>query len=151
VPNGQVTIGLDGSITLPAPARSSSGLPYLSDFETLSLNAQGQETHSACAAKSNPVIYLDCHQNAELHRRHRLHDHVPLRAARVRDLHIAISMQEGVLWTRNPVDLDSECHTCVRQNMPLPITIRMHIPQVMIGDPVYDLFQNTRIENGYVQ
>jgi len=45
-------------------------------------------------------------------------------------------MQEGVLWSRIPSTLDSECHTCVRQNMPLPLTIRMHIPQVTIGDPV---------------
>jgi hypothetical protein len=48
----------------------------------------------------------------------------------------ATQIQNGVLWTRLASTLDSECHSCIRQNMPLPITIRMHIPQVTVGEPV---------------
>jgi len=136
VPNGQVTIGLDGSITLPAAGGVVQvGLPYLSDFETLSLNAQGQET-IRMRAKSNPVIYLDCTETRNFIAGTDFTTMYPSEQRAFETYTSPISMQEGVLWTRIPSTLDSECHTCVRQNMPLPITIRMHIPQVMIGDPV---------------
>lgn len=135
-PNGQVTVALDGSITLPAAGGVVQiGLPYLSDFETLSLNAQGQET-IRMRAKSNPVIYLDCTETRNFIAGTDFVTMYPSEQRAFETYTSPINLQEGVLWTRIPSTLDSECHTCVRQNMPLPITIRMHIPQVMIGDPV---------------
>ena len=46
------------------------------------------------------------------------------------------ALQYGVLWSRIASTLDAECHTCIRQNMPLPISIRANIPQVTIGEPI---------------
>jgi hypothetical protein len=136
VPNGQVTIALDGSITLPAAGGVVQiGLPYLSDFETLSLNAQGQET-IRMRAKSNPVIYLDCTETRNFIAGTDFVTMYPSEQRAFETYTSPINLQEGVLWTRIPSTLDAECHTCVRQNMPLPITIRMHIPQVTIGAPV---------------
>lgn len=135
-PNGLLNVALDGSVTLPsAGGVVQLGLNYLSDFETLALNSQGQET-IRMRAKSNPVIYLDCTETRNFIAGTDFTTMYPSVERAFETYTSPINMQEGVLWTRVPSTLDSECHTCIRQNMPLPITIRMHIPQVTIGDPV---------------
>lgn len=87
-------------------------------------------------SKSNPVIYLDCTETRNFLAGTDFTTMYP-NAERAYETYTSpVNTQEGVLWTRVPSTLDSECHSCIRQNMPLPITIRMHIPQVMIGTPV---------------
>jgi hypothetical protein len=135
-PSGALTVGLDGSVVLPyAGGVVQVGLSYLSDFETLSLNSQGQET-IRMRAKDNPVIYLDCTETRNFLAGTDFTTMYPNVERAFETYTAPVNLQEGILWTRVPSTLDSECHTCLRQNMPLPITMRMHIPQVTIGDPV---------------
>lgn len=135
-PNGLLNVAFDGSVTLPsAGGVVQLGLPYLSDFETLALNSQGQET-IRMRSKSNPVIYLDCTETRNFLAGTDYTTMYPSVERAFETYTSPINVQEGVLWTRIPSTLDSECHSCIRQNMPLPITIRMHIPQVTIGEPV---------------
>lgn len=136
VPNGQVVIDSSGGVTLPsAGAVVQVGLPYLSDFETLALNQQGAET-IRMRAKSNPVVYLDCTETRNFLAGTSFTEMYPSEERAFETYTSPVDIQDGILWTRIPSTLDSECHSCIRQNMPLPITIRMHIPQVMVGDPV---------------
>lgn len=136
VPNGQVKVSLTGGITLPSPAAVVQvGLPYLFDFETLSLNQAGQETIRE-RAKTNPVIHLDCTETRNFLAGVKFTDMYPSKQRAYESYTTPTSLQEGVVWTRVPATLDSEAHTCIRQNMPLPITIRMHIPKVLIAEPV---------------
>lgn len=135
-PNGQLVVANDGSVTLPvAGGVVQVGLSYLSDFETLSLNDQGQAT-IRMRAKSNPAVFLDVTETRNFIAGTDFVSMYP-NAERAFETYISpTALQEGIVWTRMPSSLDSECHTCVRQNMPLPITIRMHIPQVTVGDTV---------------
>lgn len=135
-PNGLLTIGLDGSITLPsAGGVVQVGLPYLSDFETLALNEQGQET-IRMRSKTTPVVYLDVTETRNFLTGTDFGTMYPNVERAFETYTSPTNLQEGILWTRIASTLDSECHTCLRQNMPLPITIRMHIPQITTGEPV---------------
>lgn len=137
-PNGTIVVSAAGTITLPnAGGVVNVGLPYLSDFETLSLNMQGQET-IRMRAKTNPVIFIDVHESRNfLAGTDFTTANMMPNVERAFEAYTApTNVQEGVLWTRVPSTLDAECHTCIRQNMPLPITIRMHIPQATIGEPI---------------
>lgn len=135
-PNGSVTVNGAGMVRLPNPcAVVQIGLPYLSDFETLPLNLPGQQT-LRMRAKTEPVIYLDVAESRNFLAGNDFWNLMPS-AQRAFETYVApIGQQQGVSWTRVPTQLDSECHTCIRQNMPLPITIRAVIPQVGVGEPV---------------
>lgn len=138
VPNGSLTIGLDGMFTLPvAGGVVQVGLPYLCDFETLPLNASGQET-IRMRAKLEPVIYLDVTEtrNFLAGTDFSTASQSPSIERAFEPYVSATALQAGIQWTRVASTLDSECHTCIRQNMPLPITIRAHIPAVGIAEPV---------------
>lgn len=138
VPNGVLTIGPDGSFTLPsAGGVVQVGLPYLSDFETLPLNDSGQAT-LRMRAKMEPVIYLDVTESRNFlaGTDFSTQNQFPNVERAFEPYITANALQAGILWTRVASTLDSECHTCIRQNMPLPLTIRMHIPAVGIGEPV---------------
>jgi hypothetical protein len=136
VPNGNLTVSVSGVITLPsAGGVVQIGLPYVSDFETLSLNEQGQET-IRMRSKANPVIYLDVAETRNFLAGTDYTNLAPNVQRAYEPYTSATQIQNGVLWTRLASTLDSECHSCIRQNMPLPITIRMHIPQVTVGEPV---------------
>lgn len=135
-PDGSLTVGADGSVTLPvAGGVVTVGLPYLCDFETLPLNLQGQQT-IRMRAKAEPIIYLDVTETRNFLAGTDFVNMMPNKERAFEAYTVPTSMQEGVLWTRVPSTLDSECHTCIRQAMPLPITIRGHIPQILIGQPV---------------
>lgn len=136
VPNGKLIVSAGGVITLPtAGGVVQAGLPYLCDFETLPLNEQGQETIRT-RAKTEPVVYLDVYETRNYLAGTSFAAMRP-GVERNGEPYVAPNaMQAGVVWTRVDSDLDSECHTCVRQNMPLPISIRGNIPSVMIGEPV---------------
>lgn len=135
-PNGNLIVGNDGSVTLQsAGGVVQVGLPYLSDFETLSLNEQGQDT-IRMRAKTNPVIYLDVTECRNFLAGTDFSTLSPNTERAFEPYTAATNMQQGILWARVASELGSECHTCIRQNMPLPMTIRMHIPQVTIGEPV---------------
>lgn len=135
-PNGNLVVGTDGSVTLQsAGGVVQVGLPYLSDFETLFLNEQGQET-IRMRTKANPVIYLDVTETRNFLAGTDFTRVSPNVERAFEPYTGATNMQQGILWARVASELSSECHTCIRQNMPLPITIRMHIPQVTIGAPV---------------
>jgi hypothetical protein len=135
-PSGILTVSSSGGITLPvAGGVVQVGLPYISDFETLALNEQGQET-IRMRAKTNPVIYLDVTETRNFLAGTDFTTISP-NVERAFEAYVSpTSLQMGVQWTRVASELTSECHTCIRQNMPLPITIRMHIPQITIGEPI---------------
>lgn len=136
--NGNLVVGLGGDFTLPfAGGVVNVGLPYLSDFETLALNQQGQET-IRMRAKANPLIYLDVAESRNfLGGTDFTQPNMRPSAERAFETYTSsTAVQNGIVWVRVPSTLDSECHTCIRQNMPLPLTIRMHIPEVMIGEGV---------------
>jgi hypothetical protein len=134
--DGTLTVTATGTITLPNPCGVVQiGLPYLSDFETLPLNEQGQAT-IRMRSKTEPVIYLDVSETRNFLAGTDFTTMMPNIERAFETYTVPISQQNGILWTRVVSALDSECHTCIRQNMPLPITIRMHIPQVTVGEPV---------------
>lgn len=138
VPNGSITVNGSGAITLPtAGGVVQIGLPYLCDFETLPLNQQGQET-IRMRAKTNPVIYLDVTEARNFLAGTDFSSGTLLpNVERTFEPYVASNaLQAGLQWTRVNSELSSECHTCIRQNMPLPLTIRAHIPQVTIAEPV---------------
>lgn len=138
VPNGQISINGSGIVTLPqAGGVVQVGLPYLCDFETLPLNEQGQET-IRMRAKTNPVIYLDVTEARNfLAGTDFSSTNMWPNIERAFEPYVSTTgLQDGIQWTRVTSALSSECHTCIRQNMPLPLSIRMHIPQVTIGEPV---------------
>jgi hypothetical protein len=138
VPNGALSVSNTGMVTLPnAGGVVQIGLPYLCDFETLPLNEQGQQT-IRMRAKSEPVIYLDVTEtrNFLAGTDFSTADQWPLKQRAFEPYVAATSLADGILWTRVNSSLSSECHTCIRQNMPLPISIRGHIPSVMIGEPI---------------
>jgi hypothetical protein len=137
-PNGALTVSASGVVTLPvAGGVVQVGLPYLCDFETLTLNEQGQQT-IRMRAKVNPVIYLDITESRNFLAGT---DFSSINqwpnVERAFEPYVAsTALQAGIAWTRVNSELSSECHTCVRQNMPLPLTIRAHIPQVTVGASV---------------
>jgi hypothetical protein len=136
--NGTLTVGLTGSLTFPsAVGVAQIGLPYLSDFETLPLNQQGVET-IRMRAKTEPIIYLDVTETRNFLAGNDFSsaNQVPIAQRAFEPYAAATALQYGVQWVRVPTKLDAECHTCIRQNMPLPITIRAHIPAVGIGEPI---------------
>ncbi len=138
VPNGALTVSAGGVVTLPtAGGVVQVGLPYLCDFETLPLNEQGQET-IRMRSKAEPVIYLDVAEtrNFLAGTDFSSADQWAL-AQRAFEPYVApTAITSGVEWVRVNSELSSECHTCIRQNMPLPLSIRGHIPSVMVGGPV---------------
>jgi hypothetical protein len=134
-PNGNLTIGNDGSFTLPyAGGVVTVGLPYLCDFETLPLNLQGQ-AEIRNRAKTNPAIYLDVSdtRNFIAGTSFETAQQFPVSMREFEPYVANTDADSGVLWTRVTSDLSSECHSCIRQNMPLPITIRQHIPAVGVA------------------
>lgn len=138
VPNGLLTIGADGSFTLSsAGGVVQVGLPYLSDFETLPLNLQGQAT-IRMRAKDEQLIYLDVTETRNfLAGTSFASSKMTPNQERAFEPYIApVALQSGIQPTRVISSLDSECRTCIRQNMPLPISIRMHIPAVGVGEGV---------------
>ena len=136
VPNGLLTVSNVGAFTLPfAGGVVQIGLPYLSDFETLALNEQGQETIRE-RAKTNPVIYLDVLESRNFLAGTDFINVTPNQQRTFEPYTSPTALQAGILYTRVASELTSECHTCIRQNMPLPLTIRMHVPQVTIAEPV---------------
>lgn len=138
VPNGALSVSASGVVTLPAAGGVVQvGLPYLCDFETLPLNEQGQQTIRH-RSKAEPVIYLDVAEtrNFLAGTDFSTANQAPL-AQRAFEPYVSpTAIDSGILWVRIASELSSECHTCIRQNMPLPISIRGHIPSVMIGEPV---------------
>ena len=108
------------------------GLPYLADLETLPLNIQGQET-IRMRAKTEPVIYLDVCETRNFLAGTDFSDLAPSKERAYESYVAPVGQQQGAVWTRVPSELDTECHTCIRQNMPLPFTVRAVIPGVGVG------------------
>lgn len=138
VPNGALSVSSGGVVTLPtAGGVVQVGLPYLCDFETLPLNEQGQET-IRMRSKAIPVIYLDVAEtrNFLAGTDFSTANQWPVTQRAYEPYVASTAIQSGIMWTRINSELSSECHSCIRQNMPLPISIRGHIPSVMIGEPV---------------
>lgn len=137
-PNGAITVNASGVVVLPtAGGVVQVGLPYLCDFETLPLNLQGQET-IRMRAKTDPVIYLDVTEarNFLAGTDFSSVNQWPNIERAFEPYVASTALQAGIQWTRVNSELSSECHTCIRQNMPLPLTIRAHIPQITLGEPV---------------
>lgn len=136
VPNGSIAVTTAGQVNLPcAGGVVQIGLPYLCDFETLPLNEQGVET-IRMRAKQEAVVYLDVTECRNFLAGTDFWNVNPV-AQRAFEPYVAsTALAQGVMFTRLNSELSSECHSCIRQNMPLPITIRAHIPQVLIGEPV---------------
>lgn len=137
-PNGSLVVSATGVIKLPAAGGVVQvGLPYLCDFETLPLNQQGQET-IRMRAKTNPVIYLDVTEARNFLAGTDFSSVNQWSSIeRAFEPYVAsTALQTGIQWARVNSELTSECHTCIRQNMPLPLTIRAHIPQITLGEPV---------------
>lgn len=134
VPN--VVVDSSGNFTLPnAAGVVTIGLQYLSDFETLQLNVQGQETVRE-RAKDIPAIYLDVTGTRGLMSGTTFDNVVPIQERAFEDYLQSTDLQEGIITTRMFSDFDSETHVCVRQPYPLPTTIRMVIPTIEVGEPV---------------
>lgn len=135
-PNGVLTVNASGGITLPiAGGVVQLGLPYSFDLETLPLNEQGQATIRQ-RAKAEPVVFLDVYETRNVLAGTDFTNVTPLKQRAFEPYTAAVNIQMGALWARVASTLDSECHTSIRQNMPLPITIRMVINDTMIGAPI---------------
>lgn len=135
-PNGVLTVNGSGGITLPvAGGVVQLGLPYSFDFETLPLNEQGQATIRH-RAKAEPVIFLDVYETRNVLAGTDFTNVTPLKQRAFEAYTAPVNIQMGALWARVDSTLDSECHTSIRQNLPLPLTIRMVINDTMIGEPI---------------
>jgi hypothetical protein len=131
-----ITVDASGNFTIPnAAGVVTIGLQYLSDFETLQLNVQGQETVRE-RAKDIPTLYLDVTGTRGLMSGTSFYNLVPIKERDFQDYLQSTDMQEGIITTRMFSNFDSEVHVCVRQPYPLPTTIRMVIPTVEVGEPV---------------
>lgn len=87
-------------------------------------------------AKAEPVIYLDVTETRNFLAGTDFGTMFP-NAQRAFEAYVApTGRAEGIEWTRIASTLDSECHTCIRQNLPLPITVRAVIPEINVGEPV---------------
>ncbi len=131
-----IVVSNTGQITLPiAGGVVTAGLQYLSDFETLALNLQGQMTIRE-RAKGAPSIYLDVTNTRGLMVGTSFSDLWDFKERAFEDYGAPTNVQEGIIKTRIDTGFDSEQHLCVRQAYPLPATIRMVIPQISVGEPV---------------
>lgn len=136
--NPYLVVDAGGSIVLPSAfGVVTIGLQYLSDFETLSLNQQGQETVRE-RSKTIPALYLDVTGTRGLFAGTDF-TQANLCPFKMRDFEGYLSptsTQEGIINNRLYSQFDSESHVCIRQPYPLPVTIRMVIPSVGVGEPV---------------
>jgi hypothetical protein len=134
VPN--ITVDVLGNVTLPnACGVVCVGLQYLSDLETLSLNQTGQETirmHS----KSIPMLYLDVTGTRGLQTGTDFVNMFPIKERAFEPYLSSTDLQEGIIDVMQASSMDSETHVCVRQAYPLPVSIRMVIPEINVGEPV---------------
>lgn len=134
VPN--VVVSSAGVMTLPfAAGVVTAGLQYLSDFETLALNLQGQMTIRE-RAKGAPSIYLDVTNTRGLLAGTSFDDLTEFKERAFEAYTAPTDAQEGIIKTRLDTGFDSEQHICVRQPYPMPATIRMVVPQISVGEPV---------------
>jgi hypothetical protein len=134
--NGSITVNASGGVTLPtAGGVVQLGLPYTFDFETLPLNEQGQATIRH-RAKMEPVVFIDVHESRNFLIGTNFSDVTPHKERAFEPYVSPTNIQIGAQWVRVKSDLAAETHSCIRQNMPLPLTIRMHIPGVGIGEPI---------------
>jgi hypothetical protein len=131
-----LTVGLDGSVTLPnAGGVVTIGLQNLSDLETLALNQPGMETIRE-RAKGIPGLYLDVHYTRGLLTGTDFKDMSPIKERDYEPYLSPTNLQEGIIQNRIDSEFDSEAHVCVRQSYPVPVTIRMVLPSVNVGEPV---------------
>jgi hypothetical protein len=131
-----LAVDLGGNITLQnAAGVVCVGLQYLSDFETLALNQQGVETLRN-RAKSIPHLYLDVTGTRGLLTGTDFTNMFPIKQRAFEPYLAPTDLQEGIIDNLLYSEFDAECHVCVRQPYPLPVTIRMVIPSVNVGEPV---------------
>lgn len=136
--DGVPYLRVDGSGNLAIPNAAgvvTIGLQYLSDFETLQLNVQGQETVRE-RTKDIPVLYLDVTETRGLLAGTSFDSLTSFAERGFETYTQPTNPQEGIIATQIFSDFDSETHVCVRQPYPLPATIRMVIPTVEVGQPV---------------
>lgn len=135
--NGTPTVAVDsnGGFTLPTPCGVVCvGLQYLSDLETLALNAPSIESLRV-RAKGIPHIYLDVTGTRGLMTGTNFDTLFPIKEREFEPYLSPTNLQEGVIENIMVSDFDSEAHVCVRQTFPLPVTIRMVIPAINVGEP----------------
>lgn len=131
-----ITVDAGGNVTIPYPGGVVCvGLQYYSDFETLPLNAQGQETLRN-RAKGIPHLYLDVTATRGLLTGTDFVNMFPIKERAFEAWSEPTDLQEGIIENLMYTEFSSECHVCVRQPYPLPCTIRMVIPAVNVGEPV---------------
>lgn len=131
-----ITVDSSGFVTLPnACGVVCVGLQYYSDLETLALNAQGMETIRQ-RAKGIPAVYLDVTGTRGLQTGTDFENMFPIKERAFEPYLSPTDVQEGLLSNMMYSEFDSESHVCVRQVYPFPVTIRMVIPAVAVGEPV---------------
>lgn len=134
--NPYLVVDSAGNITLPqAYGVVTIGLQYLPDFETLALNLQGQGVVRELS-KTFPALYLDVAATRGLFSGTSFSTLAPFKQRAFETYLSPTDTQEGIINNRMLSDFDSESHICVRQPYPLPVTIRMVVPVVGVGDPV---------------
>ena len=131
-----IMVSSAGVVTLPdACGVVCVGLQFFSDLKTLPLNSPGQETIRE-RAKVIPQIYLDVTQTRGLLVGTDFINMSPIKERAFEAYTSPTNLQEGIINGLCVSDFGSEAQVCVRQPWPLPVTIRMLIPQVTVGDPV---------------
>lgn len=134
--NPYLVVDGGGNIVLPqAYGVVTLGLQYLSDLETLALNVQGQEIVRE-RSKTMPALYLDVTGSRGLFAGTDFNNLSPFKMRAFEPYLSPTDTQEGIINDRLYSQFDSETHVCVRQPYPLPVTIRMVIPTVAVGEPV---------------
>jgi hypothetical protein len=136
--NGTPSLVVDanGNVYLPSAfGVVTVGLQYLSDMETLALNQQGAQTIRE-RSKSAQQLYLDVYGSRGLMAGTDFVNLSPIKERNYEPYLDATSQQQGIIHSILDSEFDSECHICVRQPYPLPVTIRMVIPEVAVGEPV---------------
>lgn len=131
-----IIVGGDGSVTLPnAGGVVTVGLQYFADFENLPLNEAGIETIRE-RSKSIPMVYLDVHATRGLLVGSSFDKLSPFKQRAFEPYLTSTVLQEGIIEAQIASEFDAECHVCVRQPYPLPVTLRMLIPSLNIGEPI---------------
>lgn len=131
-----VMVSPTGTLSIPtACAVVCVGLQYYSDLETLPINQPGMETIRE-RAKTIPMIFLDVTSTRGLLLGSDFVTMSPIKERAFEAYLNSTDNQDGIVNALVSTAFDAECHVCVRQPYPLPVTIRMVIPTVNVGDPI---------------
>ena len=129
-----ITCGADGSFVMPvAGGVVHAGLQYVAQIESLALNIQGMETIRN-RAKQIPQIQVDVTETRYFTVGTDFVNMRPFVARAYENYTDPASTMDGIQQVYVNSALDDECHWCLQNDKPLPITVRGVIVPITVGE-----------------